>query len=263
MTSPVRLVLVGTKSPGNLGAVCRLAKAFGFPEVWLVHSSVDPAHAEAVRLAHGAEDVLQRVAAAATLGGALVGCARAYATTARPRDWSRRVLAPEDLAREAAHERAILAAATPGSAPLAIVFGPEDRGLTNEELARCDAIVSIPVPPETEATLSLPSAAAIVAYALRRGLDTEHALPAARSERSSRGSETLSSAGVDELLEEILQTLSLIGFRARPNETRFRGSLRDFLARAHPTKGDHLFLRNVLSQAGKWKRRLEEAKSKL
>ncbi len=250
MNSPAVFVLVGTRTPGNLGAACRTAKAFGMPAVRLVHSAVDPADKEAVRLAHGAEDLLTRVEAAATLEGALRGARRTYATTARPRDWSRPVLSPEELAAEIEG----------GETPIAIVFGPEDRGLTNEELAACDAIVSIPTGPrgEGEATLSLPAALAVVAHAAAQGFGRRD--PAARGARSERGARRLDSTEIDALLEEMHATLESIGFRPRPNETRFRGSLRDVLARAGPTAGDRLFLRSVLAQTGKWKRRIEESK---
>lgn len=259
VSSPVVFVLVGTRSPGNLGAACRTAKAFGMPAIRLVHSAVDPRDKEAVRLAHGAEDLLESVEAAATLEGALRNARRTYATTARPRDWSRPVLSPEDLTDAIARE----------APPVAIVFGPEDRGLTNDELARCDAIVSISRgAAPTSATLSLPAALAIVAHAAARGVASraesfdEAQRPSARGPRSERGGRALASAEIDALLEEIRATLGTIGFRPRPNETRFRGSLRDFLARAHPTEGDRLFLRSVLAQTGKWKRRLDEAKSR-
>ena len=65
------------------------------------------------------------------------------ATTARPRDWSRPVLLPGDLANEI-H-------VSPGR--YGLVFGPEDRGLTNEEISRCDEIVSVPLPRDPAATL--------------------------------------------------------------------------------------------------------------
>jgi TrmH family RNA methyltransferase len=247
----VAFILVGTRAPGNLGAVCRLAKAFGFPDVRLVASRVDPTDDEARRLAHGAEDVLARVRVHDSLTAAFAGCHRTVATTARPRDWSRAVLLPAELADEIA-----------GAAPRTthgLVLGPEDRGLTNEELSLCDAVVSIPLPANAAATLSLPVAASILAYELARGVapDEQGAeRPAARSDRSRRGARPLPAAELDGLLGEIVGALDEIGFRPRPNAIRFRGSLRDFLARARPTEGDRLFLRHMVAQVGKWKRRV-------
>ncbi len=244
--SPVTFVLVGTRSPGNVGAVCRLAKAFGFPDVRLVTPRLTADEAEAKRLAHGAEDVLARAKTFDSLRAALAGCGRAIATTARPRDWSRRVLSPDELA---ARTRDV-------SGPTAIVFGPEDRGLTNDDLAACDAVASIPLPPEPTATLSLPTAAAIIAWELAKSLGRTGPRPPAEGPRSARGAVALDTDELTDLLEEIDETLLEIGFRPRPNAVRFRGSLRDFLTRAHPTRGDRLMLRHILAQVGKWRRRL-------
>jgi tRNA/rRNA methyltransferase len=248
MKSPVAFVLVGTRSPGNLGAVCRVAKAFGFPDVRLVNPVLTFDESEAHRLGHGAEDVLEAATRCETISAALSGCFRSAATTARPRDWTRPVLAPQSLAE--------LAAQTREEGPLAIVFGPEDRGLSNEELALCDEIVSIPLPPAPSATLSLPAAAAIVAYELSRALGSSTTRPAARSDRSARGSRLLDTVELDSLVREIAATLDEIGFRPRPNAVRFRGTLRDFLARARPSLGDRLTLRHLFAQIGKWKRRV-------
>jgi TrmH family RNA methyltransferase len=250
LASQVVFVLVGVRSPGNAGAVCRVAKAFGITDVRLVRPEADRRDGEAVRLAHGAEDVLAATRIVPDLDEALKDCTRAIATTARPRDWSRRVLSCEDLALE------FESLDRPG-ATLAVVFGPEDRGLTNDELARCDAVVSIRIAGRGGATLSLPAAAAIVAHSL--AAPPPASPPPARGSRSERGSRILPSSEVDALLEEIRTMLAEIGFRPRPNEVRFRGSLRDFLARARTTEGDRLFLRHMLAQLGKWKRRMKSA----
>jgi TrmH family RNA methyltransferase len=249
--SSVVFVLVEVRSPGNVGAVCRVANAFGMNEVRLVRPQADPRDPEAVRLAHGAEEVLSAARVFSDLDEALRDCGRAFATTARSRDWSRRILSCEDLVAELGSSQI--------AGPLAVVFGPEDRGLTNEDLARCDAIVSIRINERSSATLSLPASAAIIAYSLARGATPGVSRPPARGARSERGSRALPSSQIDVLLEEIRDALDEIGFRARPNEVRFRGSLRDFLARARPTEGDRLFLRHMLAQLGKWKRRMRGA----
>jgi tRNA C32,U32 (ribose-2'-O)-methylase TrmJ len=80
--------------------------------------------------------------------------------------------------------------------------------------------------------------------------------PTGRSKRSKRGARSLEATELSQLLGEIESTLDEIGFRPRPNAVRFRGSLRDFLARARTTEGDRLFLRYVLAQVGKWRRRV-------
>jgi tRNA/rRNA methyltransferase len=245
MTSPIVFVLVGTRSPGNLGMVCRAAKAFGHFDVRLVVPRFEIPSEEARRLAHGAEDVLEQVRVFASLSDAVNDCFRSVATTARPRDSSRPVLEPWEIVERLS-----------GDAPTALVFGPEDRGLTNEELADCDGVASIALPDASRATLSLPAAAIIFAHELSRPRPGASHRPAARSERSSRGARLLGADELGRVAAEIEATLDEIGFRPRPNRARFRGSLRDFLSRARTTQGDRFFLRHVFAQVGKWKRRI-------
>jgi TrmH family RNA methyltransferase len=231
---------VGTRTPGNLGAVCRAAAAFGFPDVRVVQPAFPPDHEEARWLAHGAGAVLRAVRVHHDLADALAGCFRSAATTARPRHSGRPVRTPAEAAAalreaDAAH-------------PYGVVFGPEDRGLTNEELSLCDEVLSIPLPEGRGATLSLPAAATIVAWELACGPASVPPRPPARP---------LDTADLDALLAHIHAALDRIGFRPRPDAVRFRGALRDFVARARPTEGDRRVLRHVFAQVGKWQRRLE------
>jgi TrmH family RNA methyltransferase len=251
--SRVRFILVGTLAPGNVGTVCRVAKAFGFPDVRLIsprftRDELLVRSGEGRRFAHGAEDLLENVRSHPTLAEAGAGCFRLVGTTGRRRDWSRRVLAPRELIEEITR--------TAPTGGIGLVLGPEDHGLTNEDLAACDEIVSIPLPGRQGATLSLPAAATILAHELASALAPTTQEPAGRGTRSKRDSRPLDTTEVGELLAEIEGTLAEIGFRPRPNAVRFRGSLRDFLARARTNEGDRLFLRYMLAQVGKWRRRL-------
>ena len=245
MASPVVVVLVGTLAPGNLGAVCRIAKAFGFPEVRLVEPVARPQDEEAGRLARGADDVLAAAREFPTLRAALEGCRRSGATTARPRHWNRPVLHPGECGE---------AIAAAPDAPYAVVFGPEDHGLTNESLAECDEILSVPLPPDTGATLSLPASASIVLYELARARGAER--PAARGARSEWSGHGVDAAEIDAMVDEMSAVLDEIGLRPVPDAVRFRGTMRDFLARARPTRGDRKILRYVFAQVGTWKRRV-------
>ncbi|MEZ5064232.1 MAG: TrmH family RNA methyltransferase [bacterium] len=245
MGSPVAFVLVGTKAPGNVGAVCRLAKAFGFPDVRLVAPEADPAADEARWLAHGAEDVLAGIGVHATLADALADCHRSSGATARVRHWTRPIRTPDEMARAIADSGA--------GSPWAIVLGPEDHGLSNDDLARCDEIVRIPMPPPTGATLSLPMAASILAWEVARA----HGAADDSLERHRSEFPPLDSAQLDRLVDRIGATLDEIGFDPRPSPRHFRGSLRDFLARARPTVADQRVLVQMFAQVTKWKRRLQ------
>jgi TrmH family RNA methyltransferase len=248
LASPVAFVLVRTQFAGNLGMVCRVAKSFGFPDVRLVQPSLDPASPEARWFAHGGEDVLDGVRVFADLPAAVADCFRSMGTTARRRHWNRPMREPTDAAeefREASAERR-----------LAVVFGPEDDGLSNDELALCDAAISIPRPAATGATLSLPAAATIVAWEIAKARGLELPPPIGRAEKVRRARRPLATSELSELANLVATSLEEIGLHPLPDAARFRGSIRDFLARARPTHADRIFLRHLVAQIGKWKRRI-------
>jgi len=153
----IRVILCRPSHPGNIGATARAMKAMGLSDLRLVTPQRYPAP-EAQSMATSAADVLGAARVHATLAAALEDCCAAYALSARPRDWSPPVL----NAREAAS--AALARAAQG--PVALVFGNETSGLTNDEIFACQTLVHIPTGPGL-ASLNLAQAVQIVAYELR------------------------------------------------------------------------------------------------
>src|SRR5437868_5592003 len=136
--STPRVVLCRPSHPGNIGAAARAMKTMGFEDLALVEPRHFP-HADATALAAGALDVLERARVHATLEEALADCVLAAGFSARRRDLSH---APRSL-RDAAPE--LVADAAGGR--IALVFGNETSGLSNDELARCQRFVSIPANP--------------------------------------------------------------------------------------------------------------------
>src|SRR5664279_5137466 len=132
---PIRVVLVDTSHPGNIGAAARAMKNMALRELALVRPRQFP-HPEALARASGADDILQGARVCATLAEALQGCGLVLASTARPRDHYFRLL---DV-----REAAVRAVAEAAHAPVGIVFGPEHSGLTNEDLAGAHALLRIP-----------------------------------------------------------------------------------------------------------------------
>ena len=125
-TEKVRVVLVSTTHPGNIGATARAMKVMGFTELYLVNPKKFPSE-EASALASGADDILDKARVNQGLAHALEGTSMAYATTARIRHRSLPVCSP----RAAAAELSTLAV------EIALVFGRENSGLTNDELNLC------------------------------------------------------------------------------------------------------------------------------
>ena len=154
----VRVVLVATSHPGNVGAAARAMLTMGLGRLWLVAPARFP-DADAVARAAGATAVLDAARVVATLDEALGGVACAIGYTARPREFAGDVRSARDAAALA------IAAAREGH-EVALVFGTEMSGLSNAELARCTAAATIPANPGF-GSLNLASAVQVAAYEVR------------------------------------------------------------------------------------------------
>ena len=157
MLDRVRIVLSHTSHPGNIGAAARAMKTMGLSCLALVNpkSFPDP---EAVSRAVGADDILERAMVCSSLDEALSGCIYAVAASARHRS-----LGPAPMqARESGP--VVLERALEGD--VALVFGNETAGLSNEEVQRCQATVFIPANPEYT-SLNLGAAVQLLCYELR------------------------------------------------------------------------------------------------
>jgi TrmH family RNA methyltransferase len=155
--SRVRIVLVRTSHPGNIGATARAMHAMGLTQLVLVAPERFP-DAEADARATGAAGVLASARVVATLDDALAGCAWTAGLSARPRALAGRALAIRDAAQEGVrHTR---------DGDVALVLGTEMSGLSNDELAKCTVAATIPANPEF-ASLNLAAAAQVAAYEVR------------------------------------------------------------------------------------------------
>lgn len=153
----IRIVLVGTLYSGNVGSVCRAMANMGLGRLTLVAPRILDGWEEGRRLAVHATDLLDARREVATLGEAVADCAAVVGTTARGGLYRATVQPPRVLAPE------ILRLAA--QAPVAIVFGREDQGLHNDEIAQCTHLIRIPVDPRYQ-SLNLSQAVLIVAYEL-------------------------------------------------------------------------------------------------
>ncbi|MDE2070703.1 MAG: RNA methyltransferase [Gammaproteobacteria bacterium] len=156
MPRHIRIVLVEPSHPGNIGAAARAMRTMCLDTLVLVRPARFP-DAEANARASGALDVLRRARAVTTLDEALQGCALVAGTSARRRD-----LGPPAITPRACAARLCDA---PPDVDVALLFGRERTGLTNEELERCHLLVHIPANPEYS-SLNLAAAVQILAYEL-------------------------------------------------------------------------------------------------
>jgi len=153
----IRIVLVEPTHPGNIGAAARAMKTMGLRSLALVSPREFPC-AAATAMAAGADDLLVRAQVADSLQAALDGCGWVIGTSARTRTIPWPVLDPREAATR------VLAMAE--NTEVAVVFGREHSGLTNDELELCQAVVQIPSDPDFS-SLNLGAAVQVMAYQLR------------------------------------------------------------------------------------------------
>lgn len=153
----VRIVLVNTKASGNIGGAARAMKNMGLTNLWLVEPREYPSP-EATWRAVGAQDVLDAAQVVGTLEEAVADCGLVIGTSARGRSIPWPIQTPREAAPQIAAEAS--------NHLVAIVFGREDRGLTNEELQLCNIHLHIPAN-EEYSSLNLATAVQVVCYELR------------------------------------------------------------------------------------------------
>ena len=158
MLHSIRIVLVNTSHPGNIGAAARAMKTMGLSQLYLVGPKHFPSQ-EASSRASGADDVLNNAVLCESLPSALNGCSLVVGTTARARSLSALVYDPRQCSKQ------LIARSGAGEA-VAVVFGCEQSGLTNEELDYCQAYVHIPASQEY-GSLNLAAAVQVLSYEIR------------------------------------------------------------------------------------------------
>lgn len=154
---PIRIVLIGTQHPGNIGSAARAMKTMGLQQLVLVAPQRYP-DPEASALAAGAEDLLSQARVVSTTAEALEGCTFVIGTSSRARSVSLPEFTPR-IAAEQLVEKSKLS-------PVALVFGPERTGLLNQDLQLCHGCVLIPSNPEYP-SLNLAAAVQILSYEIR------------------------------------------------------------------------------------------------
>ena len=232
MSTAIRIVLVDTSHPGNIGASARAMKNMGLESLVLVRPRSHPDREAAAR-ASGAADVLARARVVASVDEAIGDCGLVVGTTARPRSANWRMLD----AREGAAELAAAAA----TKPAAVLFGGERNGLANEEIARCLALIRIPSAAEYE-SLNLAQAVQIICYEIR--------MAAQRAAGNIAAGAPPSPATVDEMRElhaHLGRVMQRTGFMHDGNAAQLGVRVRRLVARALPDDGEVRILRGWLA----------------
>ncbi len=249
-TENVRIVLVGTQHPGNIGAAARAMKTMGLTKLVLV-APVKVPDGDTHAMAAGAYDLIDAAPVHATLQEAVADCRWVLGCTAR----SRRVQLEELHPRDAA-QRAVLATA---SGPVAIVFGRERTGLENEELQLCHAAVHIPSDPAFS-SLNLAAAVQVLSYELRGALLGNAVARPEGMRTPPPGSQAATHAELEGLFGQLAEALEQIDFhKGRAPESAMR-KLRRLYLRANLDHADIRLLRGVLADTQRMARLANEGR---
>jgi tRNA/rRNA methyltransferase len=242
MSQPA-FVLVRPQMGENIGGAARAMWNFGLDRMRLVAPRDGWPNQKAVAMASGAGRLLDEAGLYETTAAALEDCHIVFATTARNRDLTKPVVSPEramEMAREkiAAGEK------------VAVLFGPERAGLENDDIARANAIISVPVNPEF-ASLNLAQCVLLTAYEWRRQTGE---IAAERVEMA--GSDWASQIEVEKLAEHYEERLDQAGFFfPEIKADSMKLNLRNLWSRMPLTRSDVQTLHGVLRQMVRWKER--------
>ena len=226
----IRVVLIETSHPGNIGATARAMKTMGLGQLRLVRPKYFP-HADATAMASGADDLLGQAELYETLPDAVADCVAVAGASARMRThhW------PSYNARESAQR--LMAVADQG--PVAIVFGRERAGLTNEEMDHCQWLLNVPANP-AYASLNLAMAVQIVGYELRMSSGSAQ-LPA------SQKNEPAPAAELERFFEHLEQVMVHTEFLNPDNPRHLMRRVRLLFNRAAPDQNEVNILRGLLT----------------
>lgn len=246
MLENIRIVLVNTSHPGNIGGAARAMKNMGLTRLVLVEPRKFPSHECDVR-ASGATDVLEGAQVVATLEEALVGCNLVLGTSARDRRIPWPLLDPRECGGKSVAEAG-------QGGQIALVFGREDAGLTNEELQRCHYHVHIPSNPDFS-SLNLATAVQVLAYEVRMAWLAAEGQPSKVEKVEINSVRSADLATADEMeffYGHLEQTLIAIGFLNPEQPKHLMARLRRLYGRSSVNRSEISILRGILTETQKF-----------
>jgi len=237
MLQNIRIVLVETSHTGNMGSVARAMKTMGLTNLYLVNPLVKP-DSQAIALAAGASDVIGNATIVDTFDEAIAGCSLVVGTSARSRSLPWPMLDPRECGLKSVEEGQ--------QAPVALVFGRERVGLTNEELQKCHYHVAIAANPEYS-SLNLAMAVQVITYEVRMAwLQLQQTAPAEESESPYPQVEDL-----ERFYQHMEKMMIGSGFIREATPGQVMSKMRRLFTRARPERDELNILRGMLSSLEK------------
>jgi TrmH family RNA methyltransferase len=241
----IRIVLTRTSHPGNIGAAARAMKTMGLSQLVLVEPAVFP-NSQADAMAAGSTDLLAQARVCATLAEALADTTLALGVSARRRDIVAEVLTPPEASIR------LLTEAQAG--PVALVFGNETSGLSNEELSLCQGLVTIAANPDYS-SLNLAAAVQVLSYELRQAWLGHASWPQPEMDAAT-GDE------VEKFYGHMETALTELEFLNPGSPGKLMLKLRRLFARTRLAKEEVNILRGILTAAQEAQQRANRARNR-
>jgi TrmH family RNA methyltransferase len=236
MSLNIRIVLVETSHPGNIGASARAMKTMGFDDLVLVAPQEFPC-AEATARASGADDILSSARVVASLKEAIDDCGYVVGASARSRSLPWPTVDPRSCAEAIVRESE--------ETTVAIVLGPEHSGLTNEDLGLCQLLVQIPANPDYS-SLNLAMAVQVLCYEVRMaGINATDDEALASTE--ARDAPLATAGELEGFHSHLEDVLTAVGFLKADHPKQLKLRLRRIFHRARPDQVEINILRGVVA----------------
>jgi tRNA (cytidine32/uridine32-2'-O)-methyltransferase len=233
MFEQIRVILIGTTHSGNIGSVARAMKTMGLTRLVLVDPKTE-IDGQAYALSAGASDVLANATIVPTLAEAIADCALVIGTSHKSKNHDIEVLDPRQAGLKTAAEVA--------QGQVALVFGRESNGMSNDELRLCNYHLCIPTNSDYT-SLNLAMAVQVVSYEVRMALLGSQTLP----EPDPDVVRYPTAEQLDGFYQHLEQTLDQTGFIIRQHPGHIMIKLRRLFSRARPDENELSILRGILA----------------
>ena len=234
MLKNIKIVLSHTTHPGNIGATARAMKVMGLSNLTLVNPSRYPS-AEATERASKAADILAGASVHDNIADAISDCRLVIGASVRTRTLPSRLVTPRELAEKIKNQ--------PENMPVAIMFGTENSGLTNDELHLCHYQVYIPTNPDYS-SLNLAQAVQLISYELRLALTDVKQLP---EQRVITNEIQVSRSQLEDLLAHFEKIMLKTGYLNPEHRKQIDNRMSRLLSKAAVTQSEYKLLRGFLS----------------
>jgi tRNA (cytidine32/uridine32-2'-O)-methyltransferase len=234
MLDQIKVILSHTTHPGNIGATARAMKVMGLSKLRLVNPKVFPS-AEATERASKASDLLTNAEIFNTTEESIADCRLIVGASVRTRSLPTRLVTPRELTE--------IIGNNPENTPVALLFGTENSGLTNEELHLCHYQVYIPTNSDYS-SLNLSQAVQLIAYEMRLAFSKVQQLPEQRVFDNER---VISRNQLDGLLNHLKNVMANVGYLNVDHQKKIDNRLNRLFSRADMTESEFKILRGFLS----------------